>query len=91
MKLRFYAFFRDIVGKPEIEWTRPTATLGDLLRALCVQYGKEFSRWCMAPDGSMSELVIIIVNGKDARDLQRMDTPLKPDDTVVIFPPLAGG
>jgi molybdopterin synthase sulfur carrier subunit len=35
--------------------------------------------------------VIIMVNGRDYRHLQGLDTPLHPDDTVTLFPPIAGG
>jgi molybdopterin converting factor small subunit len=41
--------------------------------------------------GEMNSLSIILVNGRDARHLGRLEAPLKQDDTVVIFPPLAGG
>jgi molybdopterin synthase sulfur carrier subunit len=42
-------------------------------------------------DGDLWNLVIILVNGRDVRHLQRLATPLAPTDTVVIFPPVGGG
>jgi molybdopterin synthase sulfur carrier subunit len=90
MKLRCYAYFREILGKNELEWTAPAATLGVLLGDLSRQYGKPFRRWVYEGE-ALSHIVIILVNGKDVRDLQGLDTPLKPDDTIVLFPPLAGG
>jgi molybdopterin synthase sulfur carrier subunit len=90
MKLRCYAYFRDIIGKSEFEWNAPAPTLGVLLGDLSQQYGKPFRRWVYEGE-ALSHMVIILVNGKDVRDLQGLDTPLKPDDTVVLFPPLAGG
>ena len=35
--------------------------------------------------------VILLVNGHDLRHLQGLETPLRPEDVVSIFPPVAGG
>jgi len=81
---------REATGKSEEEWNAPAATLGVLLRDLTARYGADFQKWVMEK-GEMNGLSIILVNGRDARHLGRLEAPLKQDDTVVIFPPLAGG
>jgi sulfur-carrier protein len=91
MKLRFYAFFKDVVGSGEMNYERPAANLGVLLADLTCRYGRPFSKWVYAEDGRLSHMVIILVNGKDVRDALGLATPLTPEDTVVLFPPLAGG
>jgi len=90
MHVLYFALLRDITHKKEEEWHRPEATLGDLLRDIVAQYGPEFGRWVLK-DGDLWDLVIILVNGNDVRQMQRLKTPLAPNDTVVIFPPLGGG
>lgn len=80
---------RDIAGKTEEQWNEPAATVGELLRGLIARYGPEFGRWVL--DQGELKLAIVLVNGRDVRDLQRLDTPLSPDDTVTVFPPVAGG
>jgi molybdopterin synthase sulfur carrier subunit len=35
--------------------------------------------------------IIIFVNGRNVRHLQMLDTPLKDDDEVAVFPMIAGG
>jgi molybdopterin synthase sulfur carrier subunit len=90
MKVLYFALLRDVTGKKEENWHRPEATLGDLLQHLVVKYGLEFERWVLK-NGDLWDLVIILVNGTDARQMQRLKTPLAPNDTVVIFPPLGGG
>jgi molybdopterin synthase sulfur carrier subunit len=92
MKIRCYAYFRDILGSSAFEYDRPAGTLGDLLADFSARYGQPFRKWVYEPDGkTFSHMVIILINGKDARDLQGLDTALSPTDTVVLFPPLAGG
>jgi sulfur-carrier protein len=81
---------RDAAGKMEEEWSLPEATLDDLLKDLVVRYGPEFSRW-VYPNGALSDLAIILVNGRDVRHLAKGNTPLRSDDSIVIFPPVAGG
>lgn len=89
MKIRYFATLRDVTGKRAEDWTEPEATVGDLLRALVAQYGHDFERWVL--DHGELKLAIVLVNGRDVRQLKRLDTPLGPDDTVVIFPPVGGG
>ena len=90
MKILYFALLRDVTRKKEEDWGQPEATLGDLLQALATQYGHEFERWVLK-DGDLWNLVIILVNGHDVRQMQRLKTPLAPNDTVVIFPPVGGG
>jgi len=90
MKLLCFAYFRDILGKNEVQWDRPAATMGELLADLSQRYGPAFRKWVYEGD-QLSHMVILLVNGRDVRDLQGLDTPLRPEDTVALFPPLAGG
>jgi len=90
MKILYFALLRDITHKKEEDWHQPEATLGDLLRDLVAQYGHEFEHWVLK-DGDLWNLVIILVNGQDVRQMQKLKTPLAATDSVVIFPPLGGG
>jgi MoaD family protein len=90
MKLMYFAILRDVTGKKEEDWPQPEATVGDLIRDLVVRYGHAFERW-VTKDGDLWSLVIILVNGRDVRQMQRFATPLAPADVVVIFPPMGGG
>jgi len=90
MKVQYFATLRDVTGKKEEDWQEPEATVGDLIRALVTRYGHAFERW-VVKDGDLWDLVIVLVNGHDVRNLQRFGTKLAPGDTVVIFPPVGGG
>lgn len=91
MKIQFFAFLREIAGTQQITWNKEVSTVGKLVDDLCCLYGKEFKKWLFEKDGKFSPIAIILVNGKDIRDGKGLDTPLDQNDTVLVFPPVAGG
>jgi molybdopterin synthase sulfur carrier subunit len=90
MQIRYFATIRDITRENTLNWNQRHATLGELLRALCVRYGDRFRQWVLEGD-ELGQAIIILVNGCDARHLGGINTPLQPDDTIAIFPLVAGG
>ena len=90
MIVSYFGMLRDIAGKKEETWKQPAATVGELLHEVVAQYGPQFGRWVL-DKGEQLDLTIILVNGRDARGMQGLATPLAPTDTVTIFPPVGGG
>jgi len=90
MKVRLYATLRAAAGTGELNWQRPAPTLGALVHDLSEQYGSRFRRWMYDGD-QLGPWVILLVNGRDSRHLQGLDTPLHAEDEVSLFPPVAGG
>jgi molybdopterin synthase sulfur carrier subunit len=90
MQIRFFATIRECAGVSEIWWDEPTATLGELLHELSARYGPTFRRWVLEKD-DLGKAVIVVINGHDSRHQGGMNAPLHPDDTIAIFPMIAGG
>lgn len=93
MKVKFFAYIRDkeYAGCKEIE--RPACqdlrTLGE---ELSLQYGERFRTFFFSEDGAgFGEDIIVLVNGRRAEFLNGIDTRLADQDTVLIFPVVAGG
>lgn len=61
-----------------------------LLNILCERYGKKFYDWVWK-DGSLSNEIIILVNGRAIEHLDSIHTKLTDKDEVAIFPKMAGG
>lgn len=77
--VRFFATYRDVAGKPQIEMELDDgASLGDLLERLYDTY-PPLKKW--------SESIICSVNRKYADD----DRVLEPGDEVALLPPVSGG
>jgi len=90
MVIRFFASIRSITGVRELEWSQPTANVGDLLHLLSDRYGQEFRRWVLEGEGFGSS-VMVVVNGTDARHQAGLATPLAPTDVISLLPIMAGG
>ncbi len=90
MQVRFFAAIRECAGVSEIRWEEPVATLGELLRALSARYGPAFRRWVLEED-DLGQSVLVVLNGHDARHHGGIDAALHPEDTIAIFPTIAGG
>jgi molybdopterin converting factor small subunit len=45
----------------------------------------------LRPDGTLSAFVNVYINGDDIRHRQGLETPVTPDDVVILLPAMAGG
>lgn len=87
--MRFFANFRDAVGQKEIIWECDEGdTVGDVLADVEAEF----------PDvdifdeaGEIREFLSIMKNGRDVTYIDGKETSLETDDTVSVFPPVAGG
>jgi molybdopterin converting factor small subunit len=65
------------------------ATIGEVLEELTKQHPG--LRNHLFEDGSLQRFVNVYLNDQDIQYLQRLDTPVGPNDTVIILPAMAGG
>ena len=89
MKVLFFAYIRNYTKTKQIEISGYD-NLRDLLHKLCDLYGKEFTKKVFKGE-ALSDEIIILVNGRNIHFLQDLDTPLKEDDEISVFPVVAGG
>jgi len=64
--------------------------VGDVLRALVEQHPGTQDQ-LFGEDGSLNRYVNVYLNDEDVRVLDGLDTAVKPEDTLVILPAMAGG
>ena len=65
-------------------------TVGELLRALANQHPATEGQ-LFGGDGELNRYVNVYLNDEDVRVLDGLDTAVKPEDTLVILPAMAGG
>ncbi len=89
MKVKFFANLRNITGVKEIE-VEGVENVGLLLEKLVEIYGDAF-REAVFDDGKIRRFYKILHNGHDIDFEQGLETKLKSDDVIAIFPPAGGG
>jgi len=92
MKVNFYATLRNVVGAKAIDFDLPTgSTMDDLLQEMLRRY-PALRPELLNEQGEMFPHVHMFLNGRDAPFLEQgMQTPLKADDVVGVFPAVGGG
>lgn len=93
MLIRYFADICELTGESELRWDKPEANLGELLTDLSERYGSRFQHRIFRDRNGkeLSEAVIVLINGLDVRHRGAAKAPLRQDDTVAIFPAVAGG
>jgi len=89
MVVKFFAFIRDYTGSKETSM-ESCPTLREFLDKLCSRYGMGFREKIFAGD-RLSDDIILMVNGRHIEHLEGLDTHLKENDEISIFPRVAGG
>ncbi len=90
MLIKYFADVRRLTGREREEWAKAAPTLRELLAQLAEQHGAAFRTKVLEGDG-LSSTIIILVNGRHVDHLNGIDTSLSPEDTVAVFPMVAGG
>jgi molybdopterin synthase sulfur carrier subunit len=91
VKVSFYATLEPIVGARHVEVPLPP---GARMRGLVEHLAERWpglAEHLLEEDGRLSRRVNIFLDGRNVRWLDGLDTPLEPEQSVDIFPPVAGG
>jgi sulfur-carrier protein len=90
LELRFFATFREAVGQKTIEREYDDgATVGDVLAELEAEFdGLEGQ---LLENGAIRPQLSILKNGRDVTHDNGPETDLTGEDTLSVFPPVAGG
>jgi MoaD family protein len=91
VQVKLYASLRQAAGTKMLEVEiHPESTIRDILVEVTGRFPVlEKSIW--KDVGELSEFVHVFINGENIHHLAGLDTILKTDDHVDIFPPLVGG
>jgi sulfur-carrier protein len=91
MQVRLYSTLRDIAGAKVVEVaTTETSTVGAVLASVSGLHPALGAKIWDA-SGALSGAVKVLVNGRMVEFLQGLDTPIRPADSIQLFPPIGGG
>jgi molybdopterin synthase sulfur carrier subunit len=91
MKVRVFATLRALVGASEVAVdVRPGDTVRRLLGQLAMSYPALGERM-LDTDGSLTSSVIVLLNGRNIKFLDGLDSNVEEHDRLAVFPPVGGG
>ena len=90
MIIRFYATLRPLVGGRSVDLDDPPETIGEILKRLASEYDG-LQEQLFDEDGTVRRFVAIMVDGRDIRHIEGLQSRVKEDSELDIFPPVAGG
>jgi len=92
MKVNFYATLREMAGGKTVEFAVPdNVTAQDLLTEIVTRFPR-MRQELLDEQGRLHGHVHFFINGRDVQFLEaNMDTQIRPDDTVNVFPAVGGG
>lgn len=90
LELRFFATFREAVGRKVVEREfEAGATVGGVLAAIEAEYPELGGE--ILDDGDIRPQLSILKNGREVVHIDGTDTALEDGDRLSVFPPIAGG
>jgi molybdopterin synthase sulfur carrier subunit len=91
MQVKLYASLRQAAGTKMLEINGSSTTT---MRGILLEVTNRFPvlvKYIWKEDGSLSDHAHIFINGENVHHLNGLETILKPDDHIDIFPPVVGG
>ncbi len=74
----------------EKEVSASGSNVGEVLHELAGEH-PDTQHQLFSEDGKLNRYVNVYLNDEDVRVLEGLETPVRPDDTLVILPAMAGG
>ena len=91
MKIKVYATLRDIVGGPVVQLDNVSEIkVDDLIDKLFTLY-PTMRKEAVTRNGDLHSAFHVLINGRDARYINKTDTMITAKDDIRIFPPVGGG
>ncbi len=90
MEIRFYATLRPLVGGRSLALAAPPRTVQGVIQRLIEEYPGLQGK-LLDEAGEVRRFVAVMLDGRDIRHLDGLQTPVRRDSEMDIFPPVAGG
>jgi molybdopterin synthase sulfur carrier subunit len=91
MRIRLYANLRDAAGKRAVQIPLSEGTrVSDVIRALMTRV-PNLAPLILDEEGELAPHIAVVVDGRDIRHLQGLETVVRDENQMDIFPPVGGG
>ncbi|HBT51857.1 MAG TPA: molybdopterin synthase sulfur carrier subunit [Petrotoga sp.] len=91
MKIKFFSLIKFDLNKDEVDYQLSgSKSVKEIIKLLDQEFANYFNRKLLK-DGELKSGTIILLNGRNIRHLQGLDTLVENKDEITIFPPSGGG
>jgi molybdopterin synthase sulfur carrier subunit len=91
LKIKFFSLIKFDLKKDEVDYQLPgSKSAKEIMKLLDQEFDNYFSRKLLE-NGKLKSGTIILLNGRNIRHLQGLDTLVENKDEITIFPPSGGG
>jgi MoaD family protein len=90
--VKFLSLLSNLIDTNELKVELPeNSKINQLIPHLQKQIGEKFKKRVLAEENTLNNYVILVVNGKDIRALDGLETNVHDNDKISFLPALAGG
>ncbi|ABX31126.1 MoaD family protein [Petrotoga mobilis SJ95] len=91
MKIKFFSLIKLDLKKDEVDYQLSgSKSVKEIIKLLDQEFDNYFSRKLLE-NGELKSGTIVLLNGRNIRHLQGLDTLVENKDEITIFPPSGGG
>ena len=92
VKISFLSLLKDRIGAKELNMDlEDESTINDVFVKLFEKYGEDIEKVLIKKTGDLNDQVVILLNEKNIRSLDKLDTKIRNNDEIILLPAIAGG
>jgi molybdopterin synthase sulfur carrier subunit len=92
VKISFLSLLKDRIGVEELNMDlEDNATINDVFFKLFEKFGEDIKTVLVKKTGELNDHVVIMLNEKNIRSLDDLNTKIQNKDEITLLPAIAGG
>ena len=92
VKISFLSLLKDRIGVKELNLDlEDNATVNDVFSKLFEKFGEDIKTVLIKKTGELNDHVVIMLNEKNIRSLDDLNTKIQNKDEITLLPAIAGG
>jgi len=92
VKISFLSLLKDRIGVKELNMDlEDNSTINDVFAKLFEKFGEDIKTVLVKKTGDLNDHVIIMLNEKNIRSLDELNTKIQNKDEITMLPAIAGG
>ncbi len=92
VKISFLSLLKDRIGVKELNLDlEDNATINDVFSKLFEKFGEDIKTVLVKKTGELNDHVVIMLNEKNIRSLDDLNTKIQNKDEITLLPAIAGG